>query len=96
MDPWSSTGKWSLAYAERMSHAFYHGINFSLISGKLWFQARKMENLCMKIISYPWFTHKEQIIKNMRRQGNVDCQSKSIVELPQTAFVKSMDSILST
>jgi hypothetical protein len=42
----------------------------------------------MKTISNPHFTHKEQISINMRRQGNVDHQSKSIVEVPQTVFAK--------
>jgi hypothetical protein len=50
-------------------------------------QARKMEKLCMKI-SYLLFTQKEKLTTNMRKQGNVDCQSKSIVEVPQTAFAK--------
>jgi hypothetical protein len=51
-------------------------------------QVRKMEKLCMKIISYPLFSHKEQITTSMRRQGNVDHQSRSIVEVSQTAFAK--------
>jgi hypothetical protein len=50
-------------------------------------QARKMERLCMKII-YLLFTHKEQITANMKRQGNVYDQSKSIVGVPQPAFAK--------
>jgi hypothetical protein len=52
-------------------------------------QARIMENLCMKIVSYPLFTHKEeQMTTNMKKQENVDLQSKSIVGIPQTAFPK--------
>jgi hypothetical protein len=39
-------------------------------------QARKMEKLCMKIISYLLFTHKEQMTTNMKKQGNVDLQFK--------------------
>jgi hypothetical protein len=30
----------------------------------------------------------EQIRTNMKRQGNVDCQLKSIVGVPQTAFAE--------
>jgi hypothetical protein len=51
-------------------------------------QASKMEKFCMKIISYPVFTHKEQMITNMKKQGNVDHQSKNIAGVPQTAFPK--------
>jgi hypothetical protein len=51
-------------------------------------QARKMEKLCMMIISYPLLTHKEQITTHMKRQRNVDHQSKSIVGVPQTTFAK--------
>jgi hypothetical protein len=47
-----------------------------------------MEKLCMKIIPYSLFTHKKQITTNMMRQGNVDRQTESIVEVPQTAFAK--------
>jgi hypothetical protein len=35
MDPCSSTGKWSLEYAERISHTFSHGDKSPMISGKL-------------------------------------------------------------
>jgi hypothetical protein len=37
MDPSSSTGKWSLEYAERISYSLSHGDNFLAISGKQWF-----------------------------------------------------------
>jgi hypothetical protein len=51
-----------------------------------------MEKLCMKIISFPLFTHKEQITTNMKGQRNVGHQSKSIVRFPQTAYAeKSMN-----
>jgi hypothetical protein len=39
-------------------------------------RAKKMEKFCMKIISYPLFTHKEQMTTNMKKQGNVDLQLK--------------------
>jgi hypothetical protein len=46
-----------------------------------------MEKLCMKI-SYPLSIHKEQIITNMKRQRNVDHQSKGIVRDPQTTIAE--------
>jgi hypothetical protein len=39
-------------------------------------QARKMEKLCMKIISYPLPTHNEQMTTNMKQQGNLHLQLK--------------------
>jgi hypothetical protein len=86
MDPSSSSGKWNLEYAEKFHTHFPMGTLCDLRKIVLG-QARKMKRLCMKII-YLLFTHKEQITTNMKRQGNVDHQSKSIVGVPQTAFAK--------
>jgi hypothetical protein len=45
------------AYGERISHSLSMGTPCDLRKVVVLGQARKMEKFCMKIISYPFFTH---------------------------------------
>jgi hypothetical protein len=60
MDPSSSTGKWSLKYAERISYSFSHGDNFLVISGK--FSSRPGQENGKTV-------HEDNIISTVLTQG---------------------------